>query len=148
MYFQLRVMLSVFAVVIGLSACQFDSKINQSNIHVSVTNPHPFLIDHMRMLEILDADGNTIDSEELYMDTGSGANSFLYKELEEWIVIDCNGMWYQITASGKISSVEWNWEQDLPNGYIGTFLYRNGEYKLEETELPSKDEVYRFKDPT
>ena len=57
-------------------------------------------------------------------------------------------MWYEIEmTTGEISGGEWNWKEDLPKNYLGSFIYEKGNYELKETGFPSKEEVYRFKDP-
>lgn len=125
-------------------------QIDTSNIQILRFDQHPFLIDHSRLLITIDHHGDTVDREILYGDSGIGCNSHLFATDTSFIFIDCNGHWFEIDKeSGEISVIGWQWLEDLPDKYIGTYMRGqvNQPYGLIVEDILTLEKVYKLKDP-
>lgn len=123
--------------------------ITASDIDVVAFDIHPFFADHRRRLEVIGRDG-TLDEHELYSDAGSGSSAFLYERDRDFVVIDCNGIWFSIgKEDGEIEVLGWNWEEEPPEGFVGEFVAdQRQQYFLKNRDVaPDIDEIYEFKDP-
>lgn len=103
------------------------------------------------MLQVQDDHGKILFEEKLYCDPGSGCEAFLFETGNWFTLIDCNGQWYTIDLhTGSIKNLGWFWFKNLPENKIGVFHRNVGsiEYTLSKGSSFSKDDVYKFKDPT
>ncbi len=131
-------------------SCSNDRLLNENSIRITKINEHPFLIDHCRRLITVDKNGNKLDDEFLYCDSGNGCNAFLYDTEKTFTLIDCNGHWYSITKrTGQISKLGWYWLKNLPKNYKGTYsnIGSKSTYSFKHDSLPTIYEVYKYKDP-
>jgi len=125
--------------------CCTQNKPHDLKINIKVKDQHSYLNDHKRILFVEDH-GNTIDSIELYSDTGDGCNSALLDYDSCFILVDCNGSYYSINkTSGKIKLIDWKWKQDYKNNFIGIYYYvaPNPIYYFKS----DWEDVYKYKDP-
>lgn len=122
---------------------------NGVKLIITKINKHPFLVDHQKKLTISDSSNNKISEIKLYGDPGAGCNSYLYKNDSCYVIIDCNGAWYFIDHSnGSILDKKWNWEYDVPQNYIGTYIRSSNDvYELIEEDSINIEDVYKFKEP-
>ncbi|MGC3946410.1 MAG: hypothetical protein QM762_18130 [Chryseolinea sp.] len=121
-----------------------------SSIQVVRFSQHPMFVDHHRRLVTVDKNGGTIDELEMYPDSGSGCDSYLFDSGEEYVLVDCNGQWFRIDkATGKLEKDEWTWRKELPSAGLGVFKRQRYDvhYELVTGEKISVNEVYKFKDP-
>ena len=89
---------------------------NHESIQIVRIQQHPFLTDHRRKLITVDQKGKLIDEKLLYLDTGVGCNSYLFEGNNNFILIDCNGHWFNIDKQdGIITNLGWKWQKDFPN---------------------------------
>lgn len=116
-------------------------------LEIKVINQHPFLVDHDKQL-IIYAHGLPIHKELLHMDTGSGSPCSLFKNYDDFILIDSNGVWYTI-RNGIIVSKIWSYFKELPKDYICTYKFIKNVNGYEKTFIRgiSKKDVYLYKDP-
>lgn len=129
------------------SACQAQS-ISKHDIKILKINQHPFLVDHGRMISVVGNEGTTLDSLVIYSDAGSGCQAFLFENSTSFTICDCNGSRFQIDkVSGLISREGWYWDEEIPDGYMGTFIFSSGtEYRLVKQEI-DMSRFYNYKDP-
>ena len=123
-------------------------KLELKSIKIVGINNHTFLIDHNRKLIISDRNKKELDTAKLYSDSGEGCNSYLFESGSNFILVDCNGSWFEIDKeNGKINLEAWKWKKSLPQNYIGTFIYENGKYKMTKEKSLSIEKIYKYKDP-
>lgn len=139
----------ILLVVSAFASCGSSDPISLDEIHVVVKRMHPIFSDHDKSLEIRSHRGWLIDDVELYADAGSGSPAFLFEEADAYVLIDCDGHWYGISKSnGGIDQMGWNWEQPLPEVYLGEYQWNGSdEYVLKKNNKPDTKSVYLFKDP-
>jgi len=123
-------------------------KLEWKSVKIVSADNHPFLIDHNRKLIISNRDKKELDSAKLYSDPGEGCNSYLFEKKSNFILVDCNGSWFDIDKkNGKINPEVWKWKKSLPKNYIGTFIYKDGKYEMIKEKSLSIENVYKYKDP-
>lgn len=143
--------ISIITLIILSLSCTKRVVSDESCVKVMHVQQHPFLIDHNRVLVTLNFEGDTIDSVNLYPDTGNGCETHVFSVENQLIATDCNGFWYTIDKSDmKIKNDGWKWEFELPKNYIGTLIYDKytNDYTLEKkTSGIGMKDVYLYKVP-
>lgn len=143
--FKIRISLFLLTII----SCS-NTSLSIDSIKITQVKQHPYLVDHCKKVQIKNKEGELINEQELYCDSGRGCHSYLFREKSDYILIDCNGQWYKINqTNGEISDLGWNWKKDLPEHYIGQFKPKSGEnnYVLITDNRPLKKDVYKYKDP-
>lgn len=138
--------ISLFSVTLILLSCNNHKKIDSNDIRIIVENNIFFQGDHSRQLII----NNNLDTIRL-VSTNDSCEGHLFKENNNYILIDCNGCWYEISSyDGRLLSNEWKWQQDFPEQYLGVYEcdFNRGEYIFRKLTLkPNLSDVYKIKDP-
>lgn len=92
------------------------------NIEMKLEKNNSFLREYKRYLVISSRDNSELESVRLKDDNGTGANSYLYEDEENYIIIDCDGTWYSINKkTGDLNLIGNFWLKNPPKNYIGTF---------------------------
>lgn len=112
---------------------------------VEAVDAHPLLRDHGRQLCIVSARGR-VSRIPLHPDNGLGVPCNLYRlDEQRLLVVDCDGVWVTIDATGAIESRRWCWLRELPREFVGSF--RVGDDRVYRLEPGAEPEVYLLKDP-
>ena len=132
----------------GIGAINMDNDyreiINSESISIASYNNHPFLRDKCRQLLTINTVGDTIDSMEIYCDPGSGCDSHIFETDDSYVLIDCNGEWYEIKKEwGTIKDIGWYWEEDPPSEII--IKFSSGGKRIMGTQV-ERDKIYQYKD--
>lgn len=141
-------LLICFILISGFNFPSKGKKIAIENIEIVKIEKHPFLVDHKKLLRIQYND-RILSQEKMFVDPGAGCISFLFEEKSEFILIECNGNWYSISKQkGKIKSIGWYWEKDLPSNYVGRYVRGVADkYEFIPESKISKESVYQYKSP-
>lgn len=100
-------------------------------ISISLKKSHQFLREYKRSLTIVSSNNSKISSIELQSDIGTGANSYLYDQITNFLLIDCNGNWYSIDKkNGDVSLIGNFWGKKNSDYYLGTFLLEHKDSKI------------------
>jgi len=137
-------------IVILLDSCSNVGQIDVNSIKIIKTNQHPFQSDHDRKLITVDRNQKTIDELQIYADSGDGCESYLFDSDSKYILVDCNGQWFSIDkTTGTLKNEGWNWEQKLPEVYLGKFqtVDKDSIYLYSPGTIVQKSDIYKYKDP-
>lgn len=133
-------------LMISITLCGCCSPRGRLALSVRKVNPHPFLIDHDRVL-VATVGGKEVDSEPLHPDTGPGSPLHYVRSGGTITVVDANGMWYEVSREG-IKRLEWHWLEPLPRGAVRCIaLDEDGQYEDAPVRNVDLRSVYRYKDP-
>ena len=123
--------------------------ITADHLRIVKTNQHPFLVDHQKMLQVVN-DQQIVAETQGYIDAGMGCNTHLFEAEDHFILIECNGTVFHVYKKGRhIVRKGWTWRQKLPPNYVGVFERQRGQeaYLLTQRPRPTLEAVYVFKDP-
>lgn len=125
----------------------YSMPVKNFNIEMLIEKNHLFLREYKRHLIISSKDNEELKSLRLKDDNGTGANSYLFEDEKNYIVIDCDGSWYFIDKkTGKINLTENFWMKSPPKNYLGTFLLTSTSNKIifvKEKNIKSED-IYKY----
>lgn len=128
-----------------MSSCSNQEPISAESIVIETHSEHPFLKDHCKLLKTLNAEAETIDEVEIYCNPGSGCASYLYEDELKFIMIDCNGEWYEILkATGTIKDAGWHWLEDPEMDFVCKYSSSGKKTTPQQLDL---EEIYQYKDP-
>ncbi len=116
-------------------------------VSVEMTNRHPILIDHDRVLVATVGD-EEIDRERLCSDRGSGSPLHYVRggDTNTTVAVDANGIWYRVTRRG-IKKTGWHWMKQLPDGVVHRIaLDDSRRYKDTPVDNVDLKDVYKHKD--
>ena len=133
-----------------MTNCSNSRQVGIHSIRIEKFNQHPFLSDHDRKLITTDGNQRIIDELEIYSDSGSGCDSFLFDFGSKYIIIDCNGQWFSIDKNtGALKNEGWKWDEKLPDNPLGKFQATEdvSNYIYSPGTNFSKSDVYKYKDP-
>ncbi|AZB00015.1 hypothetical protein EG359_10435 [Chryseobacterium joostei] len=117
------------------------------NIGIVLKKNHLYLKEYKRYLTIFSKKNEELESIKLMEDNGTGANSYLYQDKNNYIIIDCDGSWYSIDKKkGNISLIGNFWLKEPPKNYLGTFMLTSDSNKInfvkqEEVKL---SDIYKY----
>jgi len=117
------------------------------NIEMKLEKNNSFLREYKRYLVISSKDNNELESVMLKDDNGTGANSYLYEDVENYIIIDCDGTWYSVNKkTGDLNLIGNFWLKNPPKNYLGTFMLESSNKKVifikqEKIEL---NDIYKY----
>ena len=137
--------------IIILLSCSKTKEVKKLLITVEPSdNKSLFYQRDARYLKIYDENKDLIDEVRLQDNVDSKAKSFLFKPSINYILIDCNGVWYSIDYKTGIISKDPNYDpwikKDLPSNYIGTYIRYETKriYFLEKEMQVNKKDVYIY----
>lgn len=125
----------------------YKMSVKNFNIEMSLKRNHLFLREYKRDLIISSKDNEELKKINLKEDNGTGANSYLYENEEEYIIIDCDGSWYSINKkTGNINLIGNFWLKSPPENYLGTFVLKSPSNKvnfIKEKNIKLND-IYKY----
>lgn len=133
-----------------LDSCSNVGQVDVDSIRIEKINQHPTLVDHDRKLKTVDKNQKIIDELQIYPDSGSGCESFLFDSGSKYILIDCNGQWFSIDkVMGTLKNEGWKWNEKLPDNPLGKFQTSNkaSSYIYSPGATFKENDVYKYKDP-
>lgn len=141
----------IYIILISLFCCSKRHNIEPILISVEPSNNMSFFgYKDERYLKTYRSDKKLLDEVKLKDNVDSFAKAFLFKPNDNYILIDCNGIWYYIDY--KTGNISKNSDYDpwikkkLPANYIGTFMQQKtrNTYFLKKEEKIDKKEVYKY----
>lgn len=145
-------MVRMYLIILFLVSCGKNDKntykmsVKNFNIEMSLKRNHLFLREYKRDL-IISKSNEKLESIKLKEDNGTGANSYLYEDETNYIIIDCDGSWYSINKkTGNISLIGRFWLKSPPKNYVGTFILTNTSNKvnfIKEKNINLND-IYKY----
>lgn len=117
------------------------------NIEMKLEKNNSFLREYKRYLVISSKGNNELESVMLKDDNGTGANSYLYEDVENYIIIDCDGAWYSINKkTGDLNLIGNFWLKNPPKNYLGTFMLESSNKKVNfiKQEKIELNDIYKY----
>ncbi|GEM_PF-3509719 len=117
------------------------------NIEMKLEKNNSFLREYKRYLVISSKDNNELESVRLKDDNGTGANSYLYEDVENYIIIDCDGTWYSVNKkTGDLHLIGNFWLKNPPKNYLGTFILTSSNKKVNfiKQEKIKLNDIYKY----
>lgn len=112
---------------------------------IRATDRHPVLGDHGRVL-CIEPPGANVRTLPLHASSSGVGVANVYRRGDGGlVVVDMDGTWIELAASGEVASVRRRWGEPLPSTGLGSFQsQRDGLYAFDAALAES---VYLCKDP-